>query len=90
LLHLDLYRLLPTTLLGILLSYLALSSGSILPAMLAHLCNNAILVVLAHGGFEEVLDHLGTTGSVLVVAASVLATAAGIGVARRSLSSVKL
>ena len=90
LLHLDPYRLLPTTILGILLSFLALASGSILPAMLAHLCNNAILVLLAHGGFDDALDHLGDTTSVLLLGSAVLCTIVGIALARRSLPPDKL
>jgi membrane protease YdiL (CAAX protease family) len=42
LLHLDPYRFLGTTLLGILLGYIAYSTGSILPSMLAHATNNAL------------------------------------------------
>ncbi len=41
-LHLDPYRLLSTTFLGLLLGFIAWSTGSIFPAMLAHFSNNAI------------------------------------------------
>jgi sodium transport system permease protein len=34
--HLDLYRLIPTTILGVLLGFIALESGSIVPSMVAH------------------------------------------------------
>jgi sodium transport system permease protein len=46
--HVDAWRLLPTALLGVALSYVALASGSIIPAMAAHFVNNACLIILAH------------------------------------------
>ena len=76
--HLDLYRLLPTTVLGILLSWIALESGSIVPSMLAHFCNNAILVLLAHSRLDrglETLDHRTTT---LLLLTSLAGTTAGL------------
>jgi sodium transport system permease protein len=48
--HVDLWRIVPTGLLGVALSLVALETGSILPAMLAHFVNNASLVVLVHAG----------------------------------------
>ncbi|HVV49826.1 MAG TPA: ABC transporter permease subunit/CPBP intramembrane protease [Polyangia bacterium] len=45
--HLDAWRLIPTALLGVALSGIALASDSILPAMAAHFLNNASLIVLA-------------------------------------------
>ena len=48
--HLDLWRLLPTAMLGIGLSLVALETGSIVPAMLMHFVNNATLVTLATSG----------------------------------------
>lgn len=42
LLHLDPYRFLGTAALGVLLGYIAWSTGSILPSMLAHAMNNTI------------------------------------------------
>jgi sodium transport system permease protein len=51
--HLDLWRLLPTALLGIGLSLVALETGSIVPSMLAHFTNNACLVVLAYLGADD-------------------------------------
>ena len=45
--HLDVWRLLPTALLGVVLSGIALASDSIVPAMVAHFVNNACLIVLA-------------------------------------------
>jgi sodium transport system permease protein len=48
--HVDLWRLVPTGLLGVALSLIALETGSIVPAMVAHFVNNASLVVLVHLG----------------------------------------
>ncbi|HVZ87985.1 MAG TPA: ABC transporter permease subunit/CPBP intramembrane protease [Polyangia bacterium] len=45
--HVDAWRLLPTALLGVALSGIALASDSIIPAMVAHFTNNASLIVLA-------------------------------------------
>jgi membrane protease YdiL (CAAX protease family) len=52
--HLDLWRLLPTALLGVGLSLIALETGSIIPSMLAHFLNNACLIVLAYLGHDDV------------------------------------
>jgi sodium transport system permease protein len=46
--HVDLWRLVPTGALGVLLSLIALESDSIVPAMLAHFTNNTCLILLAH------------------------------------------
>ena len=42
--HLDSWRLLPTAILGVALSGIALASDSIVPAMVAHFVNNACLI----------------------------------------------
>ena len=71
--HVDLWRLVPTGLLGVALSLIALETGSILPAMLAHFINNASLVVLVHlGSAGSATDmsraaQLGLLGGGLVV-----------------------
>ncbi|MDD5087687.1 MAG: ABC transporter permease subunit [bacterium] len=59
LLHLDLYRLLPTTLLGAVLGWIAVWSGSILPAMFAHALNNALIYILQRYPDEVALSWLG-------------------------------
>lgn len=51
--HANLWRLLPTGALGVVLSLIALEADSIVPAMVAHLINNATLVVLAHLGVDD-------------------------------------
>jgi sodium transport system permease protein len=76
--HLELSRILPTALLGVLLSLVALQSGSILPAMLAHFLNNASLVGLAYFRIDERVAEVGTTASALIFVAAALLTALGL------------
>ncbi|HZL18060.1 MAG TPA: ABC transporter permease subunit/CPBP intramembrane protease [Polyangia bacterium] len=45
--HVDAWRLLPTALLGIALSGIALAADSIIPSMVAHFTNNACVILLA-------------------------------------------
>jgi sodium transport system permease protein len=54
--HVDLWRIVPTAMLGIALSFIVLESESIIPAMLTHFINNATLVVLAHLGKADTAD----------------------------------
>jgi sodium transport system permease protein len=76
--HVEISRILPTALLGVLLSLIALHTGSILPAMLAHLLNNAVLVIQAYFGVDERVGTLGTGLSVLVLLASLGLTGLGV------------
>jgi sodium transport system permease protein len=71
--HLDPWRLLPTAILGVGLSGIALASDSIVPAMVAHFVNNACLIVLArlHADDTDALSTstkllLGTLGAVVL------------------------
>jgi sodium transport system permease protein len=57
--HVDVWRLIPTGLLGVALSLIALETDSILPAMLTHFVNNACLVLLVHAGAGAVSPDLG-------------------------------
>jgi len=88
--HIELSRILPTALLGVLLSLVALRSGSILPAMLAHFLNNATLVGLAYFHIDEKVTAIGTTASVLVLAAAGLLTVFGLLLVRAGPSHGKL
>jgi sodium transport system permease protein len=45
--HLDIYRFIPTSLLGVLFGYLVVKTGSILTGILAHITNNSIILILA-------------------------------------------
>lgn len=44
--HFSLQRMLPTSVIGVLLTWVALRTGSIWPCMLLHLCNNAMALLL--------------------------------------------
>jgi membrane protease YdiL (CAAX protease family) len=76
--HLDFARVLPASLLGVLLSLIALRSGSILPAMLAHFLNNSILVVLAYYRLDQRLENVSGVWAVAALALSLAVTAAGV------------
>jgi len=47
-LHLDMFRLIPVTLLGIYLGYLTLRAGSIYAAMIAHFLNNGLALIMVN------------------------------------------
>ena len=49
--HVELFRLIPTTYLGIVLTAVTLMTGSIFPAMLWHALNNAVALVPAYLGW---------------------------------------
>ncbi len=57
--HADPWRLLPTAVLGVALSGIALASDSIVPAMAAHFVNNACLIILARLNADDT-DALAT------------------------------
>jgi sodium transport system permease protein len=88
--HLDIYRLIPATLLGILLGYLAYEARSIVPAMLAHFCNNAILVTLARSGLDQRMEGLSHRALTIVVVVSIALTAAGVALVRGAATKVEL
>ncbi len=46
--HVSLFRLIPTAMLGFVLTWVVLLSGSIFPAMLWHALNNAMAIVPAY------------------------------------------
>jgi sodium transport system permease protein len=81
--HVDLYRLVPTTLLGGMLGFLAWRSGSLGPAILAHFLNNAVLVLLGAAGLDRRLDAMGTGAKVGFLVAAATLVAAGIAVSLR-------
>ena len=82
--HLDVYRLIPTTILGVLLGFIALESGSIVPSMLAHFCNNAMLITLSKSGLDERMETLSHRTITLIVIASLTLTTAGFALVRGS------
>jgi sodium transport system permease protein len=81
--HLDVHRLLPTALLGILLSWLAFQSGSLVPSMVAHFLNNAILVTLSTSKLDERLGKVGGATGVAVFALAVVVLGVGVYLVRR-------
>jgi sodium transport system permease protein len=82
--HIDVYRLLPTALLGVMLSFIAWRSGSLLPSIAAHFLNNAILVLLGHLGLDRRVDTVGTAGKLALLAGAIVVVLAGIGVMLRA------
>jgi sodium transport system permease protein len=80
--HLDVYRLIPSTLLGLLLGVIALESGSIVPSIIAHFCNNAMLTLLVHLRLDDRMESLGHATLAAIAAASVLLTAVGVALVR--------
>jgi sodium transport system permease protein len=88
--HLDVYRLIPTTLLGILLGFLALETGSIVPSMVAHFCNNAVLVTLASFRLDQRMETLSHRQTTLLVMVSVALTASGMVLVRGSRRAGKM
>jgi sodium transport system permease protein len=72
--HADPWRLLPTGALGVALATLALATGSIIPAMVAHLVNNTCLVLLARASVDDAGTlALGTRLALIGAGAVVLA-----------------
>ncbi|MGD9682792.1 MAG: ABC transporter permease subunit/CPBP intramembrane protease [Candidatus Obscuribacterales bacterium] len=53
--HTSIFRILPTAALGTVLSAVTLATGSIFPAMIIHLLNNATAVAVTRGGSEALL-----------------------------------
>jgi sodium transport system permease protein len=75
--HVDLWRLLPTGLLGVALSLIALEADSIVPAMLAHFVNNACLIVLVQEGAVGSAGEMSRRAQISLFAAGIAVFAAG-------------
>lgn len=56
--HLDPYRFLPVTLLGILFGYMVVRTGSILTGMVAHSTNNAIAMLISYAVFQAKMQGM--------------------------------
>jgi sodium transport system permease protein len=80
--HLDVYRLIPSTLLGLLLGVIALESGSIVPSIIAHFCNNAMLILLVHLRLDDRMESLGHATLAAIAVASLLLSAVGVALVR--------
>jgi sodium transport system permease protein len=75
--HGDVWRFLPTALLGFVLSAIALAADSIVPAMLAHLANNACIILLASAGIDDAGGEMSVKLRLALVAVGGLGLAAG-------------
>jgi sodium transport system permease protein len=75
--HFDVWRFLPTGLLGVMLSLIALRARSIIPSMLAHAVNNGCLVALAQLGLDERINASRTGVQVAIFLGSTVVLAAG-------------
>jgi sodium transport system permease protein len=76
--HLDLYRLFPTFLLGVVLAALRLRSGSIVPSMVFHLLNNGCAIVVGRLLGDVELPSRHDLGSLLPLALATLVFALGL------------
>jgi sodium transport system permease protein len=72
--HGDIWRFVPSAVLGVGLSAIALASDSIVPAMVAHFVNNACLLVLLHRGLDTA--ETATRSRVMLLALGVVGLAA--------------
>jgi sodium transport system permease protein len=75
--HFDIWRMLPTGLLGVVLSLIALRAGSIVPAMVAHFMNNACLITLAQLRLDDKMADLGRSAQAGMFGAAALVLATG-------------
>jgi sodium transport system permease protein len=80
--HVDVWRLVPTALLGVALSGIALASDSIVPSMLAHFTNNACIVLLARAHADDT-QALPVATKLRLLAIGAVVLSAGIGCVMR-------
>jgi sodium transport system permease protein len=81
--HLDVWRLLPTTLLGIVLSWVAFESRSLFPSIVVHLVNNGMLVTLSSLKADDRMSKLGRGASAAIFAGAVVVSGVGVYLVRR-------
>jgi len=81
--HVDVWRLVPTGLLGVALSLIALEQDSIVPSMLTHFVNNACLVVLVYAGKVGTASDLGRRAQVGAFAGGLAVLLVGAALLRR-------
>jgi sodium transport system permease protein len=81
--HVDVWRLLPTGLLGVALSLIALEQDSIVPAMVTHFVNNACLVALVYAGKAETAGDMSRRAQVGAFAGGVIVLLVGAALLRR-------
>ena len=76
--HVDLYRLLPTALLGVMLGFVAYRGGTFLASALVHFLNNGVIVTLTDLGADRRIDALGAGLQAALGAAALGLVVAGI------------
>src|SRR5690606_13806402 len=55
--HLSIFRIIPTGFLGVILTFLTIATGSIIPSILLHTANNAVLVLVARYQLESQMEQ---------------------------------
>lgn len=87
--HLSVHRMFGTTMIGIALTYIALRTRSIYPAMAAHALSNGTMLLIATGAFSffdaAIVETVGLPWPVLVLGAGLVLT--GIALIERSARS---
>ena len=86
--HGDVWRFIPTALLGTLLSWVALTSGSIVPSMLVHVLNNGVLIVLGYFGLDQAGEKLPLRADMVILAGATMLLVAGLTMVRRGAGSL--
>jgi sodium transport system permease protein len=81
--HLNVWKLLPTALLGVALSWVAFESRSLVTSMIVHFINNGVLVTLSVLKVDESLGKLGRGASAAIFAAAVVVSGMGVYLVRR-------
>ena len=82
--HVDVWRLVPTGLLGVLLSLIALEQDSIVPAMVTHFINNASLVVLVYWGKADTAGGMSRSAQAGAFAGGLAVLLVGVALLRRA------
>ncbi|TNE45170.1 MAG: CPBP family intramembrane metalloprotease [Deltaproteobacteria bacterium] len=85
--HLSIYRLLPTTLLGIMLGWICYRSGSIIPAILVHALNNAMALFLSSPSTPKTLQTIAAEPTTLALVVATGVFGLGVFMMERSRSS---
>jgi sodium transport system permease protein len=79
--HLHFFRIIPTAMVGIFMTYLVYRSGSIFMGIVGHFINNGLVVMLVFSPplLQSNLENLDTGASALIVGIALVFSAAGIG-----------
>ena len=82
--HGSVWRFIPTAALGVALSAIALAADSIVPAMVAHFANNAIIIALASAGLDEADASMTVSQRLVLIAIGAVGMIAGAALLGRS------